>query len=71
MITCPLCLGSGWTISTTNGQREGYQCQRCFGLTKIPTTPEEWAHLDRIRRGQLERLQALASKPQPGMEDQA
>lgn len=71
MITCPLCLGTGWTITTTNGQREGYQCQRCFGLCKVPTTPDEWAHLDRIRRGQLERLQALASKPKPGMEDQA
>lgn len=70
MITCPLCLGSGWTITTTNGQREGYQCTRCYGLCEIPTTPEEWAHLDHIRRGQLERLQALASKPQPGMEDQ-
>ena len=71
MTTCPLCGGSGWTISTTNGQREGYQCQRCAGLCKIPETPEEWERIARIRRGQLERWQALASKPQPGMEDQA
>ena len=64
-------VSTGWTITTTRGQREGYQCTQCHGLCQIPTTPEEWAHLDHIRRGQLERLQALASKPKPGMEDDA
>jgi len=64
-------VSTGWMITTTQGQREGYQCSRCAGMCQIPETQAEWAHLDHIRRGQLERLQALASKPQPGMEDQA
>lgn len=64
-------VSTGWMVTTTRGQREGYQCTQCQGLCQIPTTPEEWERIDRIRRGQLERLQALASKPRPGMEDEA
>lgn len=53
MKRCESCQGSGWTIETRDGFRNGCRCDRCLGRCTLPSTAKEQKQWERIVRSEL------------------